>query len=121
MLYFFTVSPNLHQKTLQVSHCDFDDTVPRNNKDEGDTEKEGESAATDDRGTESKEEGEPYTADEVAALQMFHIVLKESFVKQVHDIISFFSIMIQFSMADHNHHTETSHTHDVCLCFREAV
>jgi len=36
----------------------------------------------DDGGTESKEEEEAYIADEAAALQRFHIVLKESCVNR---------------------------------------
>jgi len=37
MLYFLTVSPDLPQQTWQVTHCDSDDKVPRNDEDEGDT------------------------------------------------------------------------------------
>ena len=107
MLYFLTVSPDLPQQTWQVTHCDSDDKVLRNDKDEGDTKKEGDNAATDDGDTESKEEEVPYTPDEVAAWQRFHVVLKECCVKQVHDIVPWFAIMIQ-TMADHNHHTEMS-------------
>ena len=102
------VSPDGPQQTWKAIY-DSDDEVPRNDEDEGETEKEGDNVAMDDGGTESEEEDVPYTADESAAWQRFHVALKESHVKQVCDVVPWFAVLIQTNnivRADHNHHTE---------------
>ena len=51
----FTVSPDLPQKTQNETQGDSDDVL-RNNKVEGNTEKEGDNAMMDDGGTECEED-----------------------------------------------------------------
>jgi len=115
------VSPDGPQQTQRAIYHS-DDEVPRNDKDEGETEKEGDNVVTNDGGTESKEEDVLYTADERAAWQRFHVVLKESNVKHVCDVVLWFAVLIQTNnivRADHNHHHRNVSTPMMFACSSE--